>query len=151
MSIPCAHIYFKNHSLSKFDPAFIDVYIFSEQSANHYSQAYTPSDLKELIGPFCTSPLRLVPKLHSDLFHMIQDMSYPQDKPNIISVNAGINSNNFLTKWGILDTTAATIITLPQGCVAARFNITATYHLTPIHPDQQHCLCVYWKSKVYVD
>ena len=148
---PCAHIYFKNHSSSNLDPAFIDSYILSEQLTNHYSQAYSPSELKSLIGPFHTSPLGLVPKPHSTIFRMIQDLSYPRNKPHLQSVNAGINSNDFPTKWGTFDIAAATILTLPQGCVAATFDITAAYRLMLTCPEQQHSLCVFWKDKVYVD
>ena len=82
---------------------------------------------------------------------MIQDLSYPQNEPHLQSVNAGINSNNFHTEWGTFNIAAATILTLPQGCVAAMFNITAAYWLTLTHPEQQHSLCVFWKDKVYVD
>ncbi|KAF8573542.1 hypothetical protein K439DRAFT_1375040, partial [Ramaria rubella] len=62
-----------NHNSSNLDPPFLDSYIASEQTAGRYSQAYSLSDLELLIGPFCTSPLGLVPKPHSDKFQMIQD------------------------------------------------------------------------------
>ena len=148
---PCACIYFKNNSSSNLDPAFIDSYILSEQLANRYSQAYSPSALESLIGPFCTSLLGLVPKPHSTIFRMIQDLSYPRNEPHLQSINAGINSNDFPTEWGTFDIAAATILTLPQGCVAATFDITAAYQLTPTRPEQQHSLCVFWKDKVNVD
>ena len=80
---PCTHIYFKSHSSSNLDPAFIDLYILSEQLANCYPQAYSPSELEYLIGPFHTSPLGLVPKLHSTIFQMIQDLSYPWNEPHL--------------------------------------------------------------------
>ncbi|KAF9521321.1 hypothetical protein CPB83DRAFT_778915, partial [Crepidotus variabilis] len=65
--------FFANHASSKIDPAFISNYITSEQIAGRYSQAYHPSHLESIIGPFRTSPLGLVPKPHSDSFRMIQD------------------------------------------------------------------------------
>ncbi|KAJ3757804.1 hypothetical protein EV360DRAFT_83677 [Lentinula raphanica] len=36
-------------------------------------------------------------------------------------------------------------------CVAATFNITAAYWITPVKPDQQFALCVGWEGLVYVD
>ena len=56
-----------------------------------------------------------------------------------------------MLEWGTFDITAATIPTLPQGCVAATFDIAAAYQLMLTCPKQQHSLCVFWKDKVYVD
>ena len=78
-------------------------------------------------------------------------MSFPRNNPNIASVNAGVNSDNFPTSWGTFDSTAELILSLPPGCVAATFDITAAYRLTPVHPNQQHALCIFWKGLVYVD
>jgi hypothetical protein len=82
---------------------------------------------------------------------MIQDMSYPRNHPSVTSVNHSINSDDFPTAWGTFDETAALILSLPAGCLAATFDISAAYRLTPIRPDQQHHLCVFWKDMVYVD
>ena len=90
-------------------------------------------------------------KPHTDTFRMIQDMSYPRNHPSITSINHGINSDDFPTAWGTFNDTAALILSLPAGCLAATFDISAAYRLTPIQPDQQHHLCVFWKDMVYVD
>jgi len=150
-SVPRARIYFDNHSSSDLDPNFIDTYIATEQAAGRYSEAFLPSDLERIIGPFRTSPLGLVPKPGSSKFRMIQDMSHPRGDPDILSINASIDADEFPTIWGMFDSTAALILSLPPGCVAATFDITAAYRNTPIRPDQQHVLCVYWRGKVYVD
>ena len=144
-------IYFNNHSSSQLDPDFITAYIFGEQEAGRYSEAFQPEDLEQLIGPFRTSPLGLVPKPHTDTFRMIQDMSFPRNDPNIPSVNHGIVSDDFPTAWGTFEATSALILSLPPGCLAATFDISAAYRLTPIRPDQQQHLCVLWKGLVYVD
>lgn len=78
-------------------------------------------------------------------------MSYLRRHPHILSVNANIDSDDFPTEWGTFDITAATILDLPPGCEAATFDISAAYRITPTRPDQQHCLCIYWNGKVYVD
>lgn len=145
------HIYFDNHSSCQLDPEFITSYIADEQAAGCYSQAFHLEELKQIIGPFCTSPLGLVPKPHTDIFRMIQDMSYPRHNPAITSVNYGINSDDFPTAWGTFDVTASLILSLPSGCLAATFDISAAYRLTPIRPDQQQHLCVFWNGLIYVD
>lgn len=35
--------------------------------------------------------------------------------------------------------------------MAAAFDISAAYRITPIRPDQQHVLCIFWRLKVYLD
>jgi hypothetical protein len=127
-----ARIYFANHSSSQLDPDFITSYIADEQAIGRYSAAFLPEDLEQLIGPFRTSPIGLVPKPHTDIFRMIQDLSYPRNNPNIASVNHGIDSNDFPTAWGSFDDAAALILSLPAGCLAATFDISAAYRLTPI-------------------
>jgi hypothetical protein len=82
---------------------------------------------------------------------MIQDMSYPRNNPDITSVNHGINSDDFPTAWGSFDKVVTLILSLPAGCLAATFDIPAAYRLTPIWPDQQHHLCIFWNGLVYVD
>lgn len=130
---------------------YIDKYIIKEQEAGRYSRGFEPTELQDLIGYFRTSPLGLVPKPHSNKFRMIQDLSYPRSDPLVQSVNAGVNSNNFPTEWGTFNDTAEMIRELPPGCQAAAFDISAAYRITPVHPDQQHALCIQWRDKVYVD
>lgn len=145
------HTYFANHSSSKLDPIFIDSYIASEQVAGRYSEAFAPQELERLIGPFRSSPLGLVPKPNSDKMRLIQDLSFPRDDGHVQSINAGISASDFPTAWGTFDATSALILSLPKGCLAATFDISAAYRLTPIRPAQQNALCVFWKDKVYVD
>src|SRR4051812_11458401 len=104
----------------------------SKHTIGHYSQAYPPAELEALIGPFRTSPISLAPKPNSSKFRMIQDLSYPHNHPTILSVNAGISSDDFPTLWGTFDATIALILSLPPSCRAATFDISAAYHLAPI-------------------
>lgn len=142
---------FRNHSSINQNPEFINQYIADEQAAGRYSRAFDTDELETLIGPFRTSPLGLVPKPHSDKFRMIQDLSYPRNDPHIASVNAGIDSDDFPTEWGTFQDVSELILALPAGCVAATFDISAAYRITPVHPSQQHMFCVSWQGKVYID
>ena len=127
---------------TKLSPNFICTYITGEQAVGCYSKGFTPEELEQPIGPFCTSSLGLVPKPNSDVLQMIQDMLFPHDHQSMCSINHGINPNDFPTAWGTFDATSSLILTLPTGCVAATFNISAAYCLTPIWPDQQQNLCI---------
>lgn len=82
---------------------------------------------------------------------MIQDLSYPRGDPSVPSVNSFINADDFPTSWGTFVSTAELILSLPPGCRAATFDISAAYRITPIHPIQQNYICVYWKGLVRVD
>ena len=143
--------YFDNHSSSSIDPDFISTYIAGEEASGRYSRAFAPEELEAIIGPFRTSPIGLTPKPNSDKFRMIQDLSFLHNHPDLQSVNSGIDAANFPTTWGTFDDTAKLIAALPDGCVAATFDISAAYRTTPIRPDQQNSLCVYWNGKVWVD
>ncbi len=82
---------------------------------------------------------------------MIQDLSYPRNDSSISSVNSGIDSEDFPTEWGTFNDAVALILSLPPGCRAAAFDISAAYRTTPVHPSEQHMLCVFWRGKFYVD
>ena len=148
---PLIRTYFDNHNSVTLDPQFISDYIRDEQAIGRYSEAFSPEELFQTIGPFRTAPLGLTPKPHTNTFRMIEDLSFPRDNPLIMSVNAGIDSDDFPTKWGTFDIASDLILNLPPGSVAATFDISAAYRLTPIRPDQQHALCIYWDGLVYVD
>ena len=140
----------KNHSSCSKSPQFISDYITSEKAKGHYSDGYTPQELESLIGPFRTSPLGLIPK-DADSFRLIQDFSFPRNDPDRHSVNHSVNSDDFPTAWGTFDGTSKMILSLPQGSVAAAFDISAACRQTPVSPDQQWALCLFWDGKVYVD
>lgn len=67
------------------------------------------------------------------------------------SVNAGINADNFPTVWGTFSETAALILTLPLGGVAATFDVSSAYRIIPVLPSQQNALCIFWIGIAYVD
>jgi hypothetical protein len=62
-----------------------------------------------------------------------------------------VNADDFPTEWGTFESTARLILSLPDGCLAATFNISAAYRLTLVRPSQQNTLCIFWNDKVYVD
>lgn len=98
-----------------------------------------------------TSPLGLVPKPNSSKLRMIQDLSFPRNNPSLRSVNSFINPDDFPTAWGTFEETTKLILSLPDGCRAATFDISAAYRITPVRPSQQNFVCVLWRGKAYVD
>ena len=139
-----------NHSSSTLAPDFISSYIQSEVAAGRYSRGYSQSELEKLIGPFCTSPLGLVPK-DGDSYRLIQDLSFPRSGRSVASINSSINSDDFPTEWGSFDKASSLILSLPDGCLAATFDISSAYRITPVRPDQQWALVVHWDGRFYVD
>ena len=146
---PCSVIH-PNHPSSRLNPSFISSYIQSEIAAGRYSQAFSKEELEELIGPFCTSLLGLVPKDKSS-FRLIQDLSFPRHPCAIPSINSQIDSDDFPTDWGTFDITSRLILSLPVGCKAATFDISSAYRITPVRPDQQWALVIHWEDKFFVD
>jgi hypothetical protein len=108
--------------------------------------------LVQAIGHVRTSPLALTPKEGSSTkWRLIQDLSFPRNDPTIPSVNDVIDSDDFPTEWGTFTDTALLVLELPSGCLAATFDITSAYRITPTRPEEQNALCVFWKGRVYVD
>ncbi|KAG1798543.1 uncharacterized protein HD556DRAFT_1266834 [Suillus plorans] len=54
----------------------------------------------------------------------------------------------YLLVWFIL---LDLILSLPDGCVAATFDIASAYRIVPVHPSQQWALCIFWNGHAYVD
>lgn len=115
-----------NHSSSSLDSDFISSYIQAEEAAGRYSSAFSKLELEALIGPFCSSPLGLVPK-DSNSFCLIQDLSFPRHVNSSTSINSQINSDDFPTGWGTFDDTSRLLLSLPKGCKAAAFDISSAY------------------------
>jgi hypothetical protein len=70
---------------------------------------------------------------------------------SVPSVNAGIHSINLPTAWGTFTNTSALVLSLPPGCVSTTFDVSAAYQITPVHPSQQHALCIAWQDSLYLD
>ncbi|ESK81315.1 reverse transcriptase ribonuclease h [Moniliophthora roreri MCA 2997] len=127
----------------------------SVEEARHQAQAIEEEKKKkvpELVDGFRANLIKSSRGNHWVLQDLAAgDMSYPRNDPDLTSVNAGISADDFPTEWGTFNKTAKLILSLPPGCMAATFDILVAYHLTPIRPDQQWALCIYWNNYVHVD
>jgi hypothetical protein len=102
-----------------------------------------------LIGPFCTLPLGLVRKNESS-FRLIQYLSFLHHSDSVASVNSQVDASNFQTAWGTFDITGL-LLSLPNGCQAAMFDVSSAYRITSVRPDQQWALVIHWDRVFYVD
>ena len=65
-----------NHNSALKNIDFLLDYIDTEVRKHRYSGPFSPSHLERIIGPFCTSPLGVIPKPGSSKFRLIQDHSF---------------------------------------------------------------------------
>ena len=77
--------------------------------------------MEELLGPFQTSPLAIVPKLQKPgKFRIIQNFSSPYtNNEGLRAINADIVSSDFPCTWGTFETICNIILHLPSGSQAA--------------------------------
>ena len=120
---------------------FLLDYIELEVREGHYTGPFSPSHLEQIIGPFCTSPLGVIPKPGSSKFHLIQDHSFPQDD-SFPSINSMIDSSLFECDWGTFSDCWLCVTSAPPGAQAAIFDVEAAHRCSPIAPEDQYLICV---------
>ena len=75
----------------------------------------------------------------------------PSQQPSITLSKCGYQCQWFPNQMGYFQQHFGNHLSPASNLLAATFNISATYWLTPIRPNQQHTLCVLWKGKVYIN
>jgi len=140
-----------NHSSALTHPQAIKSYIHTELSLGRYSGPFSRSRLEQLIGPFRTSPLGVVPKPGTSDFRLVQDFSYPRNNPLLPSINSGINPDDFKCDWGSFQQVVNIILDAPPGSQAATLDVDAAFRRCPIHPSQQPNFVIMWNDLFYID
>lgn len=84
-----------NHNSALKDPNVISKYIQNKLQLSRYSGTFSCQQLFHLLSHFCTLPLGLVPKANFSQHCVIQDLLFPQNNPNLSSVNFEIDSDDF--------------------------------------------------------
>jgi hypothetical protein len=109
-----------------------------EFSCGRYIGPFSRVEVEELLGPFQSSPLSLVPKPGKvDKYRAIHNFSFPHSpRDNISSINYSIDSNLFPCTWGTFATLCATIWHLPEGSQASIRDVAEAYRTIPILPAQ---------------
>ena len=96
------------------------------------------AQVEELIGPFQSSPLSLIPKPHKpDKFRLIQNFSYPRTPVNgRTSMNAHVNSDDYPCTWGTFTAVSLLLSQLLQGSQIAVRDVAEAYRTIPLHCSQ---------------
>lgn len=140
-----------NHTSSLTHPQAILSYIHSELSLGRYTGPFSRSKLEQLIGPFRTSPLGVIPKPGTDKFRLVQDFSYPRNNPLLPSINSEINLDDFRCDWGSFRQVVDIVLDAPPGSQAATLDVDAAFRRCPIHPSQQPNFIIMWNNLFYID
>lgn len=126
-----------HHSLLVHASAFA-ASISRELVTGRYLGPFTQSEVEDLIGPFHTSPLSIIPKPHKpNSFRIIQNFSFPYTPVDgVSSMNAGIESDQYPCTWGTFVTVALLFSQLPKGSQAAVRDVSEAYRSIPLHHSQ---------------
>jgi hypothetical protein len=103
-----------------------------------YLGPFTLQQIINNLGPFQTSPISIIPKLHKPgSFQLIQNFLHPHSScGNIVLINAGIASDDFSYIWTMFDMFALMVAQLPPGIEVAVCDIAEAYRTVPLHPLQ---------------
>ncbi len=115
-----------------------------EYECGRYIGPFTRREVEQLIGPFQTSPLSLVPKTDPTKFRLVQNFSFPYSplSDGIRSINSYINSDDFPCTWGTFNVTSLLIARLPPGSQGAIRDVSEAYRRIPLAPDQWPAMVV---------
>ena len=126
-------------SISEFSMEFNSI-IQNELEKGRFIGPFLANTLKDLIGPFQSSPLSIIPKPgNAKKFRIVQNFSFPSQPsasfPNP-SINSYIKAEKFPTTWGKFSIVYQLISTLPPGSEAATRDVSEAYRTLPLHPSQ---------------
>jgi hypothetical protein len=126
-----------NNTLLALPHVFTDI-IDHEFQCGRYIGPLSRMETEELLGPFQTSPLSIVPKPDRPNMHrLIQNFSFPHSPtPEVSSVNHSIDSAAYPCTWGTFATVSLIIARLPVGSQAAVRDVAEAYRTIPLAPSQ---------------
>jgi hypothetical protein len=127
-----------NHpSLVQYVRQFNDI-MLRELDQGRYFGPFSTNQVTEMIGPFQTSPMSIIPKPGKPgKYRLIQNFSHPYNSSlGPMAINAHINPADFPCTWGTFSTVAQIIAHLPEGSEAATRDVKEAYRTVPVHPSQ---------------
>lgn len=115
--------------------------ISAEFEKGRYIGPLRKSEVEELLGPFQSSPLSIIPKPGKPgKYRLIQNFSHPmspsEGNDNTIAINQHIDSDDFPCTWGTFETVCLLISRLPEGSQAAVRDVKEAYRTVPLHHSQ---------------
>ena len=112
--------------------------------------------LGRVAGPFNSpplpnlqvSPIGVIPKKHSDKFHLIFHLSHPKTGD---SINSFIPKEDFSLQYTKIDNAIAALLTFGPGTYMAKSDIESAFRIFPINKEDWELLGMLWDEKYYVD
>jgi hypothetical protein len=123
-------------TLDKFPSEFASI-IDKEYARGRHIGPLSQRQVEDLIGPFQSSPLSLVPKPGKSTLRLVQNLSFPS-KPTrgVHSINSTIDSDMYPCTWGTFPTICLLISRLPPGSQAAVRDVAEAHRTIPVRPSQ---------------
>jgi hypothetical protein len=114
----------------------LDAEFAKEFAAGRYLGPFTAATINDVLGPFQTSPLSVIPKANGG-HRIIQNYSYPH-KPirGIASINSQLFASDHPCTWGTFHAVAQVISSLPPGCEMAVRDVKSAFRTIPIRPEE---------------
>ena len=133
----------------------------NKASANQHSEVidrYLANEvsLGRVAGPFSSPPF---PTLHVSSFGVIPKKGQPGkwrlivdlSSPGGLSVNDGIDPEEFSMQYITVDQIIRMISSLGVGALIAKFDVEAAYRNIAVHPSDRYLLGMKWRKHYYVD
>ena len=108
-------------------------------TTGRYEGPFTRQQIENILGPFQTSPISIVPKPNKPgKYCIIQNFSspYPGSGNGPSAINTNIISSHFPYTRGTFETICSTILHLPPGSQAAVRDVAEAYRTIPLKPSQ---------------
>lgn len=126
-----------NHQSVALHQAPFNEIVNIEVQKGRYWGPYSRIELEDIMGPFQTSPLSLVPKAgRPGKFRLIQNLSYPRNLRGISSINSTIETDLYPCTWGTFSTVAIIVRSLPPGSLGACRDVSEAYRIIPLAENQ---------------
>ena len=137
-----------NHmSINIFQDAYSKI-IEKEFKCSHYLGPFSQREVKNLIGPFHSLPLLLIPKSGKPgKFRAVHNFSYPNNPIPTPSINSTIKADNYPCTWGTFAIISLLISHLPLGSQASVHDVAEAYRTIPARPNQWPGLVVCLKGE----
>jgi hypothetical protein len=122
-----------------------DLHKYLMQNINHelevgwYIGPFRRGELEELIGPFQSSPLSIIPKPGKPgKYRIIQNFSFPYSPRDndTQSINSQVNPDDFPCTWGTFNTICQVVRHLPPGSQAAVRDVAEAYQTILLYSSQ---------------
>lgn len=138
-AISCTFTSANNESVNKFAIYFHKI-IKVEFRKGQYLGPFSRKQVEEVLGPFQSSPLSIIPKPHKPgKFRIVQNLSHPHSplpSSAICLVNSAINSVLFPCTWGMFKSVYLLISRLSSGSQVTICDVREVYCTILIRPEQ---------------